>query len=70
MGDLDNEWWNNDQVNSAVNSISRLKTVKKNHSSLANSANENLTKAQERYDLIKRILTSRESSNEEPRLLL
>lgn len=70
MGDLDNEWWNNDQINSAVNSISRLKTVKKNHSSLANSANENLTKAQERYDLIKRILTSRESSNEEPRLLL
>ena len=70
IGDKENEWWNNEQVNSAVNSISRLKSVIANHTTLRNNANQNLTKAQERYDLIKRILTSRESSNEEPRLLL
>ena len=70
MEDSDNEWWNNDQVIATVSSIGRLKSVITNHQILADKAAENLDKAQKRYDELDRILTSREESQDEERLLI
>ena len=64
------EWWSNDQVLATVASIGRLTSIKKNHEALANQAQANLEKAQNRFDLLNRILTSKEKSDTEERLLL
>ena len=67
----DNEWWENEEVVSIAASLGRLKSVISNHQKLANDAQSNLENAQERYDALNRILTSREKSdNNEERLLL
>ena len=63
-------WWSNDQVLATVASIGRLTSIKKNHEALANQAQTNLEKAQNRFDLLNRILTSKEKSDAEERLLL
>lgn len=63
-------WWSNDQVLATVASIGRLTSIKKNHETLANQAQLNLKKAQNRFDLLDRILTSKEKSDTEERLLL
>ena len=63
-------WWSNDQVLATVASIGRLTSIKKNHETLANQAQANLEKAQNRFDLLNRILTSKEKSDAEERLLL
>jgi hypothetical protein len=70
MNDPDNDWWESDRVIAAVSSIGRLKSIVTNHQKLADKAAENLHNAQERYDELNRILTSREASNGEERLLL
>ena len=64
------EWWSNDQVLATVASIGRLTSIKKNHETLANQAQVNLKKAQSRFDLLNRILTSKKKSDTEERLLL
>lgn len=64
------EWWNNDQVLATVASIGRLTSIKKNHETLANQTQTNLERAQNRFDLLNRILTSKEKSDTEERLLL
>lgn len=63
-------WWSNDQVLATVASIGRLTSIKKNHETLANQAQANLERAQNRFDLLNRILTSKEKSDTEERLLL
>lgn len=70
MNDSDNDWWESNRVIAAVSSIGRLKSIVTNHQKLADKAAENLHNAQERYDELNRILTSREASNDEERLLL
>ena len=64
------EWWSNDQVLATVASIGRLTSIKKNHETLANQIQANLEKTQNRFDLLNRILTSKEKSDAEERLLL
>lgn len=63
-------WWSNEQVLATVASIGRLTSIKKNHETLANQTQANLEKAQNRFDLLNRILTSKEKSDTEERLLL
>ena len=70
MNNKANEWWNNDQLVSTVSSIGRLKTIIANHQKLANNAELNLKKAQNRSEELKRILTSKEKSDSEERLLI
>ena len=64
------EWWSDEKVLGLVASIGRLSSIKKNHEELANKSKANLDKAQNRFDLLNRILTSKEASDEERRLLL
>lgn len=64
------EWWSDEKVLGLVASIGRLSSIKKNHEELANKSKANLDKAQDRFDLLNRILTSKEASDEERRLLL
>lgn len=64
------EWWDNEQVITTIASIGRLDSVIKNHQILADRAAENLNKAQNRYDLLNRILTSKEESETEERLMI
>ena len=70
MTNKENEWWNDDKVVSIVSSIGRLKATIKNHKVLRDAAEKNLQNAEERYDLLTRILSSKESSNTEERLLI
>ena len=70
IADKENDWWNNDQVVITMASIGRLKSTADNHRKLAEQTQKNLDEAQNRFDLIERILTSREVSEQEPRLLL
>ena len=70
MEDEDNSWRESEEVIAAIAAIGRLKSVIKNHQELADRASENLTTAQNRYDEINRILTSKEESNSEARLLI
>lgn len=55
--DKDNSWWDNDQVISTTAALGRLRNVSVNHQALAETADKNLTKAQNRYDWLKRALT-------------
>lgn len=70
MKDQDNDWWESDSVIQAVSSIGRLKSIIVNHQKLADKAAQNLFNTQNRYDELNRILTSREESLSEERLLL
>ena len=71
MNDKNNEWWQNEEVTSISASLGRLKSVISNHQKLANDAQNNLNEAQNRYEELNRILTSRDKSNNgEERLLL
>lgn len=70
LDDKENEWWDNDQVISATNSIGRLKSIINNHSILLENAQANLNSAQELYDRNKEILTSKKSNGNEERLLI
>ena len=63
MSDKQNEWWESDQVNSYITSIGRLKSVSATHGKLLETAQENLKNAQDRYDEINIILTSRKSND-------
>ena len=63
-------WWSDEKVLGLVASIGRLSSIKRNHEELANKSKANLDKAQDRFDLLNRILTSKEASDEERRLLL
>ena len=64
------EWWDNDQVVATMASIGRIASVMKNHQALADKASNNLTEVQTRYDLLNRILTSKEESVTEERLMV
>lgn len=64
------EWWDNDQVVSTITSIGRLGSIIKNHQELANIAGTNLTDAQNRYDELNLILTSKEEAEGKERLLV
>ena len=55
--DKDNSWWDNDQVISTTAALGRLRNVSVNHQALAEAADKNLIKAQNRYDWLKRALT-------------
>lgn len=70
MADKTNGWWENEEIISLTASIGRLKSVITNHQKLADSAQENQNEAQERYDEITRILSSKEESLNEERLLI
>lgn len=70
MKDKNNNWWKNDEVNGLISSVGRLNSIITNHSKLARDAEQNLANAQDRYDSLNRILTSREESETEERLLL
>lgn len=61
MLDQENEWWGNEQVITTISSIGRLKSVIANHQKIVDKATENLTRAQNRYDRINRILTATDS---------
>ena len=61
MADQDNDWWDNEQVIATVAALGRLRSVNVNHQTLADMAAKNLSKAQNRYDWIKRTLSSSES---------
>ena len=64
------EWWQNDQVLSAVASLGRLASIKKNHTELARKAETNLNNAQTKFDLLDKKLTSREKIEGEDSLLV
>ena len=70
MNDKNNVWWKNDQLISTTASIGRLKSIINNHKKLAETAEENLNKSQKRFDELNRILTSRDKSDIEERLLV
>ena len=70
MKDKNNNWWKNNDVSGIIASIGRLSAIITNHSKLAKDAEQNLENAQNRYDSLNRILTSREESESEERLLL
>ena len=70
MADEDNSWWESDEIIALTAAIGRLKSVIINHQTLADRAGENLTEAQDRYDAINRILSSKEESLQEERLLI
>jgi hypothetical protein len=70
MKDKNNNWWKNSEVNGLISSVGRLNSIITNHSKLARDAEQNLANAQDRYDSLNRILTSREESKTEERLLL
>ena len=63
MDDQENSWWENEQVIQTIASIGRLKSVIANHQILANKANENLTKTQDRLDELTRLLTNKEEED-------
>lgn len=72
MEDQENDWWHNEQVISTVTSIGRLKSIIKNHTTLATNAENNLEIAQDRYNWLNRALTSKEATTDptEERLLV
>lgn len=72
MEDKENDWWTSEQLLTLIASIGRLQSIIKNNISLSQNAETNLNKAQNRYDELNDILTSREYSEnpEDERLLL
>ena len=70
LKDKTNSWWENDQVLATFASIGRLKSIIVNYQKLADKAGENLEKAENRYDELNRILTSKKAEDAEISLLL
>ena len=70
MADENNSWWESSEIIALTASIGRLKSVITNHQALADKAGKNLAEAQDRYDKINRILSSKEDSLQEERLLI
>ena len=70
MNNKANTWWTNEQVVLILSSIGRLQSVATNYKTLADKTKTSLTQAQDRYDKLNRILTDKEESEKEERLLL
>ena len=70
MADKANSWWESEEIMALAASIGRLKSIITNHKILADKAQENLINAQNRYDEINNILTSKERVGNEERLFI
>ena len=70
MKNKEDQWWVNDQVQAIVASLGRLKTIITNHGILADKAQENLTKAEDRFEELARILSGHEDADTDISLLL
>ena len=63
-------WWDSGNVLDIMTAIAKLKSNIDKYTKLKNTTKENLDKAEERFDLLTRILTSREEDENEERLLI
>lgn len=70
IANKENAWWENEEVLKTATAIGRYRAIIDKHTELRNQAKENLDTANQRYELLGRILSSRTSSEDEERLLL
>lgn len=63
-------WWNSGNVLDIMTAIAKLKSNIAKYSTLKVTTKENLDNAEERFDLLTRILASREESETEERILI